>query len=202
MTKEVWDFIFFKTSPFPKTDIPKECLQMLRREFEYWYPVDVRVSGKDLVPNHLSYYLYNHVAMWPQDKWVLSCVSLAGFFLCQYSCKIFTLILSGKWPQAVRANGHLLLNSEKVWKYQSVSNNLKLKLKREILHYIRWAFNWILLCDQCDLLCLKLFLYPPDVQINWKFPHSHPGHWQVLSWWYILDLFYPLQFTTSKNWFL
>lgn len=68
MTREVWDFIFFKTSPFPKTDIPKEHLQKLRREFEYWYPVDVRVSGKDLVPNHLSYYLYNHVAMWPQDK--------------------------------------------------------------------------------------------------------------------------------------
>uniref|UniRef100_A0A8C7LFK3 leucine--tRNA ligase n=1 Tax=Oncorhynchus kisutch TaxID=8019 RepID=A0A8C7LFK3_ONCKI len=88
MTREVWDFIFFKSSPFPKTDIPKEHLQRLRREFEYWYPVDARVSGKDLVPNHLSYYLYNHVAMWPND--------------------------SGKWPQAVRANGHLLLNSEKV----------------------------------------------------------------------------------------
>ncbi|KAF3841076.1 hypothetical protein F7725_006938 [Dissostichus mawsoni] len=82
MTREV--------HPFPKTDIPKECLQKLRREFEYWYPVDVRVSGKDLVPNHLSYYLYNHVAMWPKD--------------------------SGKWPQAVRANGHLLLNSEKMSK--------------------------------------------------------------------------------------
>ncbi|KAM8835839.1 leucine--tRNA ligase, cytoplasmic [Synchiropus picturatus] len=90
MTKEVWDFIFFKTSPFPKTSIPKENLQRLRREFEYWYPVDVRVSGKDLVPNHLSYYLYNHVAMWPKDN--------------------------GKWPQAVRANGHLLLNSEKMSK--------------------------------------------------------------------------------------
>uniref|UniRef100_A0A8C6KXZ5 Leucine--tRNA ligase, cytoplasmic n=1 Tax=Nothobranchius furzeri TaxID=105023 RepID=A0A8C6KXZ5_NOTFU len=88
MTREVWDFIFFKTSPFPKTSIPKEHLQRLRREFEYWYPVDVRVSGKDLVPNHLSYFLYNHVAMWPKDN--------------------------GKWPQAVRANGHLLLNSEKV----------------------------------------------------------------------------------------
>lgn len=72
MTKEVWDFIFFKTSPFPKTDIPKEQLQKLRREFEYWYPVDVRVSGKDLVPNHLSYYLYNHVAMWPKDRWGIS----------------------------------------------------------------------------------------------------------------------------------
>ncbi|XP_037543232.1 leucine--tRNA ligase, cytoplasmic [Nematolebias whitei] len=90
MTREVWDFIFFKTSPFPKTDIPREHLQRLRREFEYWYPVDVRVSGKDLVPNHLSYYLYNHVAIWPKDN--------------------------GKWPQAVRANGHLLLNSEKMSK--------------------------------------------------------------------------------------
>uniref|UniRef100_A0A3B3BHU8 Leucine--tRNA ligase, cytoplasmic n=1 Tax=Oryzias melastigma TaxID=30732 RepID=A0A3B3BHU8_ORYME len=90
MTREVWDFIFFKTAPFPKTDIPKEHLQKLRREFEYWYPVDVRVSGKDLVPNHLSYFLYNHVAVWPKDK--------------------------GKWPQAVRANGHLLLNSEKMSK--------------------------------------------------------------------------------------
>ncbi|KAM6970712.1 leucine--tRNA ligase, cytoplasmic [Aplochiton taeniatus] len=90
MTREVWDFIFFKAAPFPKSDIPKEHLQRLRREFEYWYPVDVRVSGKDLVPNHLSYYLYNHVAMWPND--------------------------SGKWPQAVRANGHLLLNSEKMSK--------------------------------------------------------------------------------------
>ncbi|XP_052444280.1 leucine--tRNA ligase, cytoplasmic [Carassius gibelio] len=90
MTREVWDYIFFKTTPFPKTDIPKEKLQKLRREFEFWYPVDVRVSGKDLVPNHLSYYLYNHVAMWPND--------------------------SGKWPKAVRANGHLLLNSEKMSK--------------------------------------------------------------------------------------
>ncbi|KAJ8408831.1 hypothetical protein AAFF_G00246490 [Aldrovandia affinis] len=90
MTREVWDFIFLKNTPFPKTTIPKEHLQKLRREFEYWYPVDVRVSGKDLVPNHLSYYLYNHAAMWPED--------------------------SGKWPQAVRANGHLLLNSEKMSK--------------------------------------------------------------------------------------
>uniref|UniRef100_A0A8B9R9E0 Leucine--tRNA ligase, cytoplasmic n=1 Tax=Astyanax mexicanus TaxID=7994 RepID=A0A8B9R9E0_ASTMX len=90
MTREVWDYIFFKTAPFPKTTIPKECLQKLKGEFEYWYPVDARISGKDLVPNHLSYYLYNHVAMWPED--------------------------SGKWPKAVRANGHLLLNSEKMSK--------------------------------------------------------------------------------------
>lgn len=27
--------------------------------------MDARVSGKDLVPNHL----YNHVAVWPKDRW-------------------------------------------------------------------------------------------------------------------------------------
>ncbi|XP_075065776.1 leucine--tRNA ligase, cytoplasmic [Mixophyes fleayi] len=90
MTKEVWDYIFFKSAPLPKTTIPKDKLVKLKNEFEFWYPVDLRVSGKDLVPNHLSYYLYNHVAMWPED--------------------------SGKWPVAVRANGHLLLNSEKMSK--------------------------------------------------------------------------------------
>ncbi|CAB1316776.1 unnamed protein product [Coregonus sp. 'balchen'] len=68
MTRVVWDFIFFKSSPFPKTDIPKEHLQRLRREFEYWYPVDARVSGKDLAPNH--------VAMWPNGSLTMLCVSL------------------------------------------------------------------------------------------------------------------------------
>uniref|UniRef100_A0A8C2NHZ9 leucine--tRNA ligase n=1 Tax=Capra hircus TaxID=9925 RepID=A0A8C2NHZ9_CAPHI len=86
MTKEVWDYIFFKEAPFPKTQIPKEKLDQLKQEFEFWYPVDLRASGKDLIPNHLSYFLYNHVAM------------------CD------------KWPVAVRANGHLLLNSEKMSK--------------------------------------------------------------------------------------
>ncbi|XP_052598053.1 leucine--tRNA ligase, cytoplasmic [Peromyscus californicus insignis] len=90
MTKEVWDYVFFKDAPFPKTQIPKEKLDQLKQEFEFWYPVDLRASGKDLIPNHLSYYIYNHVAMWPEQ--------------------------SDKWPVAVRANGHLLLNSEKMSK--------------------------------------------------------------------------------------
>ena len=35
-------------------------------------PCPSRVSGKDLVPNHLTYAVYNHVAMWPEqeDKWI------------------------------------------------------------------------------------------------------------------------------------
>ena len=39
----------------------------LRHEFEFWYPMDMRVSAKDLIRNHLTMSLYNHEAMWP-DK--------------------------------------------------------------------------------------------------------------------------------------
>jgi len=98
MTLEVWDYIFFKQAKFPKTNIPKATLDGLRNEFQYWYPVDLRVSGKDLIPNHLTYFVYNHCAIWPEE--------------------------SGKWPRGIRTNGHLLLNSEKMSK--STGNFLSL----------------------------------------------------------------------------
>jgi len=69
MTGEVWDYIFYKGQPFPKsTSIPRATLDQLKAEFEYWYPVDLRVSGKDLIPNHLTYFIYNHIAIWPQQQ--------------------------------------------------------------------------------------------------------------------------------------
>ena len=40
-----------------------------RSEFEYWYPYDLRVSGKDLIQNHLSFSLFNHTAVFPPEKW-------------------------------------------------------------------------------------------------------------------------------------
>jgi len=40
-----------------------------RNEFNYWYPYDLRVSGKDLIQNHLAFSLYNHTAMFEKDKW-------------------------------------------------------------------------------------------------------------------------------------
>ena len=72
MTADVWNYIFFADAKFPnKTKIKKENLDILRREFQYWYPVDLRVSGKDLIQNHLTFFLYNHCAIWPNDesKW-------------------------------------------------------------------------------------------------------------------------------------
>ncbi|KAI8885081.1 leucyl-tRNA synthetase [Backusella circina FSU 941] len=88
MTDPVWSYIF-KLDEYPADcGIPKATLDTLRREYEYFYPLDLRVSGKDLIPNHLTFFLYNHTAIFPE----------------QY------------WPQGVRSNGHLMLDSKKMSK--------------------------------------------------------------------------------------
>ncbi|KAJ4307264.1 cytosolic leucyl tRNA synthetase [Collariella sp. IMI 366227] len=92
MIDEVWDYVFCRTELtddlIAKSGIPKETLKGMRRDFEYFYPLDIRVSGKDLIPNHLTFWLYNHIALFPREY----------------------------WPRSVRANGHLQLNGEKMSK--------------------------------------------------------------------------------------
>ena len=61
---DVFDYIFLDKS---KPNVPDDFAPLLERmksEFEYWYPMDLRVSAKDLIPNHLTMSLYNHVEIW------------------------------------------------------------------------------------------------------------------------------------------
>nr|GEW51962.1 leucine--tRNA ligase, cytoplasmic-like [Tanacetum cinerariifolium] len=69
-------------------DIPLDLLKKMRNEFESWYPLDIRVFGKDLMQNHLTFCIYNHTAIFPKKH----------------------------WPRGFRCNGHLMLNSEKMSK--------------------------------------------------------------------------------------
>ncbi|CCE63992.1 hypothetical protein TPHA_0G01560 [Tetrapisispora phaffii CBS 4417] len=87
MTDEVFDYIFQHTDDI-ESNIPIRSLQTLRREFEYFYPLDVSISGKDLIPNHLTFFIYTHVALFPKKF----------------------------WPKGIRANGHLMLNTAKMSK--------------------------------------------------------------------------------------
>jgi len=41
----------------------------LREEWDYWYPVDYRCSGNDLIQNHLTFYLYHHAELFEEPKW-------------------------------------------------------------------------------------------------------------------------------------
>lgn len=53
----------FLGGPRPSgSKIPADLLDKMKAEFEFWYPFDLRVSGKDLIQNHLTFALYTHTA--------------------------------------------------------------------------------------------------------------------------------------------
>jgi len=49
--------------------ISKSLIDDIRNEFSYFYPLDVRHSGRDLIPNHLSFFIFNHVAIFEKENW-------------------------------------------------------------------------------------------------------------------------------------
>ncbi len=49
--------------------IESSKLKEIREEFAYFYPVDSRHSGRDLIPNHLTFYIFNHAAIFPRENW-------------------------------------------------------------------------------------------------------------------------------------
>eukprot|EP01083_Nonionella_stella_P174936 607774_1 len=90
MTDAVWDHIYFGKDIPEDCEVPRDLLAKMRKEFCYWYPMDLRVSGKDLIGNHLIMSLYNHAAIW-EDKPDL-------------------------WPRSFFTNGHATINAEKMSK--------------------------------------------------------------------------------------
>lgn len=97
MTDEVWEYLLCD-GPWPSpAPLPREKVDALKHEYKYFYPFDIRSSAKDLVANHLTFALYNHAALFPEDK----------------------------FPLSMRMNGHLMLNGKKMSK--STGNSLTLR---------------------------------------------------------------------------
>lgn len=64
MTDAEWNAILLADdSQLDSLKVSKHKLLKLREEFEYWYPMDLRCSGKDLIKNHLTMSLFNHAAI-------------------------------------------------------------------------------------------------------------------------------------------
>lgn len=98
MNDALWNYVLLGKGNLQDLEgIDSDTARRMRREFTYWYPVDLRVSGKDLIGNHLSFFIYNHVAIFPEEN----------------------------WPQGIRVNGHVLINAEKMSK--STGNFLTLR---------------------------------------------------------------------------
>ena len=60
-----WSYILAVSDVAPAASkIQRDHLDLMRNEFLFFYPMDLRVSGKDLINNHLAMCLYNHAAIW------------------------------------------------------------------------------------------------------------------------------------------
>ncbi len=62
-------FLGLKSSVAPTHGINQELTNEMKDEFNYWYPLNWRLSAKDLVGNHLSFHIFHHSAIFPQEKW-------------------------------------------------------------------------------------------------------------------------------------
>jgi len=93
LTKDVFDYVFYGkgdiTEIASNSGITAELLEEMRKEFLYWYPVDLRVSAKELVPNHLTFFIFHHVALFPPEH----------------------------WPKAIGANGMLMIEGEQMHRH-------------------------------------------------------------------------------------
>jgi leucyl-tRNA synthetase len=73
LTHEVFDYVFYgkgSAAALSKASgVSAEILREMREEFLYWYPFDLRVSAKELVPNHLTFCIFHHAALFPPEQW-------------------------------------------------------------------------------------------------------------------------------------
>jgi leucyl-tRNA synthetase len=73
LTDAVFDYLFLgignANQVAEKAGLEPSVLKQMREEFSYFYPLDSRHSGRDLVPNHLTFMIFNHIAIFPEELW-------------------------------------------------------------------------------------------------------------------------------------
>jgi len=63
MTEEFFDYVFLG-----KGKAKKDIWGIIKEDFDYWYPVDINLGGKEHKTVHFPVFLMNHVAVMPEEK--------------------------------------------------------------------------------------------------------------------------------------
>jgi len=84
LVPEVFDFVFLGKGDIKEVSrisgLDEKIINEMRESFLYWYPLDSRHSGNDLIPNHLVFFVMNHIAIFPKEFWPKQIVT-NGFVL-------------------------------------------------------------------------------------------------------------------------
>jgi leucyl-tRNA synthetase len=121
LTKEVFNYIFHGKGNIKEiasqSGMSTEILEEMRKEFLYWYPVDLRVSAKELVPNHLTFFIFHHVALFSQKHWPKA-IGVNGM-----------LMIEGK--QMHKSKGNFVTTKNSIEKYGADATRCALMLGAE-----------------------------------------------------------------------
>ena len=63
LTEEFFDYVFLAKGT------PQETWKEVKDEFDYFYPLDINLGGKEHKTVHFPVFLMNHVAILPENKW-------------------------------------------------------------------------------------------------------------------------------------
>ncbi|MEL4305606.1 leucine--tRNA ligase [Methanococcoides sp. LMO-2] len=109
--------------------VSADTIEQIRSDFEYWYPVDLRSSGKDLIPNHLLFFLFHHVAIFDEDKWPRA-IAINGF-------------VSLEGQKMSKSKGPLLTLSEAVGSYGADISRMYILSSAEQMQDADWKNSGI-----------------------------------------------------------
>jgi leucyl-tRNA synthetase len=113
-----FDFVFLgkgDAKHAARGTVTPAIVEQARAEFSYWYPLDFRNSGKDLVQNHLTFMVFNHAAVWDDPK---------------------------MWPRAIGVNGWVMVDGEKMSKSRGNFITLRQALESYGASATRWALTF------------------------------------------------------------
>ena len=162
---EVFDFIFYgRGDPEAlsrSSGIPVQTLKRMREEFEYWYPLDYRMSASELIPNHLTFFIFHHALLFPHllPKGIV-CFGMA--------------VLEGQKMSS--SKGNLVEVNRAVQEYGADAVRLYLLSSSEPWQDFNWRKNeaesMVRALDRFFSLCRELLSLPPS-----SLPHGLPERW-------------------------
>ena len=73
MNEEFFDYVFLgegdADSVSASSGIDTALVEQIRKDVEYWYPLDLNLGGKEHMTVHFPAFLMNHTAILPKDMW-------------------------------------------------------------------------------------------------------------------------------------
>jgi leucyl-tRNA synthetase len=74
LTLGLFDYVFLSKGNIKdvtkNTGVSEQVIKQMKKEFEYWYPNDLRHTAVHHISNHLSFAIFHHAAVFPEKYWL------------------------------------------------------------------------------------------------------------------------------------